>query len=101
MLTDEERKQYERDCQEQEDAGFQKGAALLVSGKYDDLLAALEKEAIDNIREANFEIGVLLGCKETFKTQYVKDMSNYFISLAKYKVEENFDDITRWRSYKK
>ena len=66
-----------------------------------ELLDALETETRDSIKEANLEIGVFLSCKETFNTQYVNDMSNYFITLAKYKIEENYDDIHRWRTYKK
>ena len=66
-----------------------------------ELIKALEAEALDSIKEANFEIGVFLSCKETFKTQYVKDMSDYFINLAKYKIEEDYNDITRWRTWEK
>jgi len=66
-----------------------------------ELIKALEAEALDSIKEANFEIGVFLSCKETFKTQYVKDMSNYFIILAQYQIEEDHNDITQWRAWKK
>lgn len=66
-----------------------------------ELLTFLEIEALDTIKEANFEIGVFLRCKDTFQTQQTNDTSNFFITLAKYKIEENFNDITRWRSYKR
>lgn len=65
------------------------------------LLAAFENEAIESIKEMNSEIGMFLRCKETFKTRYMEDMSNYLITLAKYQIEEDYDDIARWRSYKK
>lgn len=62
-----------------------------------DLIKALEIEALDNIKEANLEIGIFLSCKETFNTQYVQEMSDYFITLAKYQIEEEYDNISRWR----
>lgn len=66
-----------------------------------ELLDALESEARDSIKEANIEIGVFLKCKETFNTQYIKDMSNYFITLAKYQIERDYDDIQKWREWRK
>jgi len=62
-----------------------------------DLFAALEAEALDSIREAASEIGVMLKCRDRFKDQTISDLTSYFITLAKYQIEEDSNDITRWR----
>jgi hypothetical protein len=100
MLSAEEKKQYENDIQEQEASGFQNGAALSISCGCDELFDAFILESMDTIKEMNFEIGVLLGSKETFSTRYVNDLANYFINLAKYKIEAEYDNISRWRKEK-
>jgi hypothetical protein len=101
MLTPEERKQYEYDIQEQEHMGFQSGASLSKEFPYRELLDALEKTAMEDIQEANFEIGVFLHSKDVFPTQNVLDMATFFIIMAKYKIERNYNDIHRWREYRK
>lgn len=67
------------------------------STAYTDLLAALEAEAMDSIREATSEIGVMLKCRDRFKDQTITDLTSYFITLAKYQMEEDSNDIARWR----
>jgi len=66
-----------------------------------DLIKALEKSIKDNIKEANLEIGVLLKCKEKFRTPEISDFTDYFIHLAQYQIEEDHNDITQWRTRKK
>lgn len=66
------------------------------------LLDALEAEAMDSIKEAHGEIGLMLRCKEKFKKdQAIRDLTNYFIKLAQYQIEEDVADVTRWREWKK
>ena len=100
MLTEKEIAQYKQDIQDQDDAGFQNGAALSRQGNLNDIYDAFIVESMDTSRELNFEIGVLTGSKEVFTTQNVKDMANYFISMAKYKIEDEYDNISRWRKEK-
>ena len=66
-----------------------------------ELIKALEKSIKDNIKEANLEIGVLLKCKEKFKTPEISDLADYFIHLSQYQIEEDHNDITQWRAWKK
>jgi len=66
-----------------------------------ELIKALERSSKGNIKESNLEIGVLLKCREKFKTQEISDLTNYFITLAQYQIEENHNDITKWRAWKK
>lgn len=66
-----------------------------------ELIKALEKSAKDSIKEANLEIGVLLKCKEKFKTPEISDLTDYFIHLAQYQIEEDHNAITYWRTCKK
>ena len=84
--------------QNKQDREYEKRPIVKVS--LDLLFDALINEAIDNIKEATFEINVFSKCKETFNTQYTNDMSNYFIILAKYSIEDEYDNITRWRAEK-
>jgi len=104
MFTPAEEKRvvdYDRETAEQIQREKEYAERPLKKGSMVPLLDALGAEALESIKEANFEIGVFLKCKETFKTQDTKDMANYFINLARYKIEGNRDDISRWRSYKK
>ena len=66
-----------------------------------ELIKALEKSIKDNIKEANLEIGVLLKCKEKFKTPEISDLADYFIHLSQYQIEEDHNDITQWRAWEK
>ncbi len=66
-----------------------------------DIIKALERSAKGSIKESNLEIGVLLKCKEKFKTQEIADLADYFIHLAQYQIEEDHADITKWRRWKK
>jgi hypothetical protein len=56
MMTAEEKKQFESELQEQDEAGFQKGAALSKAGNYDALFAALEAESIDTLKYCHEEM---------------------------------------------
>ena len=64
------------------------------------LFEALEYEALNNIKEANSEICVMVRCKERFITGPIKDLVNYFITLAQYQIEDEYDNISRWRTEK-
>jgi hypothetical protein len=66
-----------------------------------DLLNALEAEAMEIIKDANLEIGVLVKCKETFKARSFTDRADHFIRLLRYQIEEEMENVTRWRSYQK
>jgi hypothetical protein len=67
----------------------------------DPLFDALIAEAMESMRDANEEIGVFLKCKETFNGIInIADSADYFIRLAKYRIEENYNDVTRWRKEK-
>jgi len=65
-----------------------------------ELCDAMEKEALEEIREIQEEIGVLTKCRETFPARESVENTNVLIWQLRYKMEENRDDITRWRSYK-
>ncbi|MBN1830005.1 MAG: hypothetical protein JW884_12810 [Deltaproteobacteria bacterium] len=66
-----------------------------------DLLNALIAEAMQNIKEYTEEIALFMKCKETFKDRASVDRTNFAIWMLRYKIEENHEDIYRWRSYKK
>lgn len=81
--------------QEYAERPLKQSAALL------DLLNALEAEAMESIKEANREIGVWVKCKETFKARSLTDQADFFIRLLRYKIEEEMENVARWRSYQK
>jgi hypothetical protein len=67
-----------------------------------DLLDALEAEALEEIKAALEDIGLLMKCKETHKdNRALVDSTNVSLWMLRYKIEEAHDDITRWRSYRK
>ena len=66
-----------------------------------ELIKALERSSRDSIKESNLEIGVMLKCKDKFKMTEISDLANYFIHLAQYQMEEDHNDITRWRTWDK
>jgi hypothetical protein len=94
-------KNYDKGVMEQIKSDQETADRPTKKASMDPLLDALENEALLDIREANFEIGVFLKCRETFKIKTCQDYCDFFIRLARYKIEENLNDITRWRSYKK
>ena len=65
-----------------------------------ELCNALETEAMEEIREIQEEIGVLMKCRETFPARESVEHTNVLIWQLRYKIEENHHDINRWRSYK-
>ena len=66
-----------------------------------ELLEALEAEALDTIKYATGEIGWYLKQKEASKDTEAIQLIDYLLWRLRYKIEENYDDINRWRSYKK
>lgn len=67
----------------------------------DPLFEALEHEAMETIRDANIEIGVLLRCKETFPSRHNSDRVDFIVRMLRYRIEEDHSDIQRWRRYAK
>lgn len=65
------------------------------------LLNALEKAALEEIRDLQEEIGLLMKCRETFNDRASVENTNVLIWQLRYGIEESHNDITRWRSYAK
>jgi hypothetical protein len=66
------------------------------------LLDALEAETLSGIKEAHSEIGLMLKCRETFrKSQAINDRVDYTVRMIRYQIEEDMEDVARWRSYQK
>lgn len=105
MMLPEEKKRfeaYEKVCRDQVRRDREYAERPLMKPSLAALLDALEAEALDSIREANADIGLMLKCKERFKgDQAIKDLTNYFCTLDRYQIEEDHNDIQRWRDYKK
>lgn len=104
LLPDEQKRYeaYEKACQDQARRDREYAERPFIKPSLAGLLDMLVAEAMDSIREANSDIGLMMKCKETFKgDQAIKDLTNYFCTLARYQIEEDYDDILRWREYKK
>jgi hypothetical protein len=105
MMLPEEQKRfeaYEKACRDQARNDREYAERPFLKPSLAELLNALENEALDSIREANSDIGLMLKCKERFRgDQAIKDLTNYFCTLARYQIEEDHNDIQRWREYKK
>jgi hypothetical protein len=89
---------YDEQCQQEIEAA---GRPPVRPDFIKDLCDALEKEAMEDIKDLTTDIGVLLRCRETFKDRSSVENTNVLIWMLRYKIEGNHDDITRWRSYKK
>ena len=66
-----------------------------------ELLTALEAMCLSNINDYNVEIGTFLKCKETTKNQETEARLDLIIFMTRYKIEENYEDIQRYREWKK
>ena len=106
MLTPQEAKHlgdYDQATADQLRQEREKADRPLTSGwtQLHELLDALEAEAMESIKESHFEIGVFGKCRETFSgSRVIVDSSDLFIRLAQCRIERDYDDIKRWRSYK-
>jgi len=67
----------------------------------DPLFDALIADAMESIRESNFEIGVFRKCRETFRdSQNSVAYADMFIKTAQFQIERDYEDIQRWREWK-
>lgn len=66
-----------------------------------ELLEALKAEALDTIKYCTGEIGFYLKEKEASKDTEATQLIDYLIWRLRYKIEENYNDIERWRTYQK
>lgn len=105
MLIPTERKRfdgYEKAVTDQAQQEREYAERSLIKPSPIPLLNALEAEAVDSIKEAHSEIGVLLKCKERFpKAQEIVAYTGLIIKLLQYQIEEDVKDVTRWREWKK
>jgi hypothetical protein len=75
---------------------------LKKSSSFESLLDALEAEAMEEIKDALEDIGLLMKHREAHKNnREVIDSTNVSLWMLRFKIEENHNDINRWRSYKK
>lgn len=95
--------EYDQDVEDQlrQEREYAKRPFTAGKNQFHDLLDALEVEAMESIREANIEIGVLLKSKETFPSQHNSDRIDFLVRMLRYRIEKDHEDIERWRGYAK
>ncbi len=65
------------------------------------LLDALEAMSLENIRDYQKELGFYIGLKERVKNLITAAHIDIILHLTLYKIEENCEDVTRYREWKK
>ena len=67
----------------------------------EELLDALEVMSLENIRDYHVEIGTYLKIKQNIKNEQTIARIDLIIYMTRYKIEENYDDIQKYRGWKK
>lgn len=66
-----------------------------------ELLEALEAMSLENIRDYQDEIGIFCRCRESTKNQVTAAHCDLNITMTRYKIEENYEDVEKYRRWKK
>ncbi len=66
-----------------------------------ELLDALGATSIENIKEYQKEIGFYGRLKERIKNSNTRAHIDIILHLTRYKIEENYEDVERYRIWKK
>ena len=67
----------------------------------EELLDYLKLMSLENIRDYQFEMSTFLRCKETTKNPSTAARLDLIIFMTRYNIEENYDDIQRYREWEK
>ena len=67
----------------------------------EELLDALEAMSVENVREYQQEAGFYIGLKERVKSPVAEAHIDIILHITRYNIEENYDDVTKYRSWKK
>lgn len=93
---------YERHTEEQMRQDQEYARRPLEKPSLAPLLAALEASAMDGVREAHLDIGVLKRCKDRFQeSSEIQAYTDMLITMSRYQIEEEMDAIARCNEYRK
>jgi hypothetical protein len=65
------------------------------------LLDALESMSIENIRDYQAEVGTYIRCREKTKNPITAAYCDLIVTMTRYKIEENHEDVEKYRRWKK
>ncbi len=67
----------------------------------EETLDTLETMSLENIMDYQKELGFYIGLKERVKNLITAAHIDIILHLTRYKIEENCEDVTRYREWKK